>query len=597
MPTRELDVVADVPDLRDLLYQPRLDPLPPQVHPPGNLTILDQGQEGACTGFGLAAVVNLLLANQSRDQTVSPRMLYAMAQRFDEWPGEDYSGSSCRGAIRGWHYNGVCPASDWPYKPDQPGILTLARARAARAITPGAYYRVSPRVSDYHAALNETGVLFASARVHTGWNNPRNGVITPGGKATGGHAFAVVGYDDDGFWIQNSWGVDWGRAGLAHWAYADWRDSVMDAWVVQLARPTPDIFPGYAAEAMREKGSLAPQRTPTRLEIAGHFVHLDDGRFDDCGKYFSNIDDVRQTASVLETSVDYDHLLLYAHGGLNDVEASACRIRDMKEIYKANRIYPYHFMWDTGLFEELKDVIFGVRSRASQRVEGFSDFSDVLIEKFASKLGTLVWDEMKHDAQRPFDGRSADGTRTVRELVRAAGRNPHRIKVHLAGHSAGAIFMNRLIDAIPRIDKQMRVETLTLWAPADRHDAFAKRVIPRIGATKAVKNLRIAVLADDLERDDTVTPAYRKSLLYLVSRAFEGSNPGKILGMERYVDELPAALRKRVFVSKGVDDGKAVTASRTHGGFDNDPLSLNRLLEDILGKAPTRPFRKGDVSA
>ena len=77
--------------------------------------MLDQGKEGACTGFGLAAVVNLLLGRRQDDRKVSLRMLYEMAKKFDQWEGEDYSGSSCRGAIRGWHSMGVCSDEKAPY--------------------------------------------------------------------------------------------------------------------------------------------------------------------------------------------------------------------------------------------------------------------------------------------------------------------------------------------------------------------------------------------------------------------------------------------------------------------------------------------------
>ena len=46
---------------------------------------------------------------------VSPRMLYNMARRYDEWPGENYSGSSARGAMKGWHKHGVCSRKHWVY--------------------------------------------------------------------------------------------------------------------------------------------------------------------------------------------------------------------------------------------------------------------------------------------------------------------------------------------------------------------------------------------------------------------------------------------------------------------------------------------------
>ena len=64
--------------------------------------ILDQGTEGACTGFGLATVAQYLLRRRAvvpDPEPVSPRMFYEMAKRYDDWPGEDYDGSSARGAM------------------------------------------------------------------------------------------------------------------------------------------------------------------------------------------------------------------------------------------------------------------------------------------------------------------------------------------------------------------------------------------------------------------------------------------------------------------------------------------------------------------
>src|SRR5215469_6300144 len=56
----------------------------------------------------------------------------------------------------------------------------------------------------------------------------------PGRGNDRGHAFLLIGYDEIGFWILNSWGDTWGRAGFANLSYADWEANGMDAWVGQL---------------------------------------------------------------------------------------------------------------------------------------------------------------------------------------------------------------------------------------------------------------------------------------------------------------------------------------------------------------------------
>ena len=133
-----LSALPDVPDLRDWPFEPSLGKLNRFIRPPSGLIILDQEREGACTGFALAAIINLLNQRRGDKTRVSPRMLYEMAKRHDEWPGEGYAGSSCRGAIKGWYNMGVCRDSQWKYTENSPGELTVARAKDARKHTIGA---------------------------------------------------------------------------------------------------------------------------------------------------------------------------------------------------------------------------------------------------------------------------------------------------------------------------------------------------------------------------------------------------------------------------------------------------------------------------
>src|SRR5687767_1079597 len=95
---RTLDARPDTLDFRDTMYVPTLIEVPTEIplseYIGHEVPVLDQGSEGACTGFGLATVAHYLLKRRKTypDPTpVSPRMIYQMAKRYDEWPGEDYS--------------------------------------------------------------------------------------------------------------------------------------------------------------------------------------------------------------------------------------------------------------------------------------------------------------------------------------------------------------------------------------------------------------------------------------------------------------------------------------------------------------------------
>lgn len=226
---RTFDARPDRIDLRDRVYQPKLVSLPSRwphlesidQHLPAyaKSLVLDQGEEGACTGFGLAATINFLewKNNGYRMQelkTVSPRMLYHMARMYDEWPGEDYEGSSCRGAMKGWHRHGICTDKVWPYRNRNQEIAFVApkagweQDAAQRPL--GAYYRIEKgSISDLQSAILEVGAIYCSAEVHKGWflkKTRQPVVIPPDAKRLGGHAFALVGYTEDGFVVQNSWG-------------------------------------------------------------------------------------------------------------------------------------------------------------------------------------------------------------------------------------------------------------------------------------------------------------------------------------------------------------------------------------------------------
>jgi hypothetical protein len=215
--------------------------------------VLDQVGE-SCTGQAVAALINTVLAEPPPEQlpehgpprhpttNVSPYMLYAMARKYDEFPGQADVGSSLRGAFKGWYHHGVCSVDRWPYTVKRRNLDDPAFIRACMKTPLGAYYRVNvSRIDDMQSAISELNAIAVSAVVHEGWTAPeplQRGSETMfvirravNARALGGHAFALVGYNEVGFLVQNSWGKRWGQQGIAHWAYKEGSPSDDLAWL------------------------------------------------------------------------------------------------------------------------------------------------------------------------------------------------------------------------------------------------------------------------------------------------------------------------------------------------------------------------------
>jgi len=107
--------------------------------------------------------------------------------------------------------------------------------------------------------------------------------------------------------------------------------------------------------------------------------------------------------------------------------------------------------------------------------------------------------------------------------------------------------------------------------------------------------LALYCLRDELERDDNVALAYRKSLLYLITRALERERDKPVLGLQRDHKKVKTGPGLKVLISKGSKGGP--TTSTTHGGFDNDAHTLNDIMKRILSPGkPPHPFTKAELS-
>jgi len=107
-------------------------------------------------------------------------------------------------------------------------------------------------------------------------------------------------------------------------------------------------------------------------------------------------------------------------------------------------------------------------------------------------------------------------------------------------------------------------------------------------------HLTVYNLSDQRELDDTVGP-YSKSLLYLVSKAFEDGADPPILGMDIHPRSIPSHKKQTLLYTVGKD--LARTNARSHGGYGTDLTTLNDVLKTVLGRSykPSLAFRQEEL--
>ncbi|MBX3745490.1 MAG: C1 family peptidase [Verrucomicrobiae bacterium] len=633
-----LDARPDPVDFRDRLYEPTLVEVPSEWPLERYLSVwsgkggraaaqpvLDQGEEGACTGFGLAAVAHYLLRRRKvwPDPTpVSARMFYEMARRHDEWEGEDYSGSSARGAMKGWHKHGVCRESLWPYQASSAlGTLTPERAVDALRRPLGAYFRVPHRdLVAMHSALAEVGILYATATVHEGWSHVgRDGHIHPDPRETGGHAFVLVGYDAEGFWLQNSWGPSWGHLGFAHLTYDDWLAHGTDVWVARLGAPMVSARPARAGGTRLDHAGAALD--VRRAHLQRHTVALGtDGCLRPGGEVGNHEGDIRRLfgrrgdIESLTRSWSPKRILLYAHAGLVPEPDALQRLAEYLPALLEHQTYPLAYFWKSDLWSALASVL--KEALRQRRPDGALDTAkgfllerlDDTLELVARPGGRRIWEEVRETARLAAESATGGARLVLARLLEFIRRHPG-VEVHFLAHGAGSFLLGPVFREFCQAGHH--AASLQLWAPACSLDFFRAHYADSLSAG-AARRVALYTLKDDSERADHCAHLYHKSLLYLVANALEDRprRPGQpgtpLLGLETSLLEQAASLG---IDSDGVrrEDPPAVrlpwgpdawwirtpnnlppgdpfaSTARRHGDFDDDPATVRGTLARIVG--------------
>jgi hypothetical protein len=157
-------------------------------------TWLDQGTEGACVGHGWAH--EAAARPVPRQVTSADAMaIYRRARQLDQWPGEDYSGTS-----------------------------VIAGAKATKERGWLREYRWGFSLNDALTAISRHGPCVLGLDWWTGMFAPDlNGQVHVTGRLEGGHCILAVGVNVKRrtVTLHNSWGHGWGVGGRC---FISWDD-------------------------------------------------------------------------------------------------------------------------------------------------------------------------------------------------------------------------------------------------------------------------------------------------------------------------------------------------------------------------------------
>jgi C1A family cysteine protease len=239
--------VRDTPDVRDHLYAAAPVALPTSVDLRQYCsTIEDQGQLGSCTGNAIAGIIELMQRKQNpaKGRDVSRLFIYYEARMLSGTVNYD-SGAYIRDGIKVVNKKGAPLENLWPY---------LSSRLKTRPTTAAYYDALKRKATAYKRVADFAGVKtalrqgypvvigfdvyesFETQSVANTGMMPYPNINTE--QLLGGHAVALVGYDDNlnggRFICRNSWGPDWGDRGYFYMPYQVIQNTSMssDFWII-----------------------------------------------------------------------------------------------------------------------------------------------------------------------------------------------------------------------------------------------------------------------------------------------------------------------------------------------------------------------------
>jgi hypothetical protein len=193
-------------------------PVPPRflVATPG-LPPRNQKSRGTCAAFAAASIKEIHEYANNHDNILSgymsPEFIYYHR------PNKPARGMFGRDVFKILCTIGTVPESEYPYRRDELASLPSNELYDIAACYRIADYARVQTIAGLKKALLEIGPCFILLPVK---DRTRAEFWTGPGEAEEGHALAVVGYDESGFVLRNSWGPRWNGDGHVVFGYDDW---------------------------------------------------------------------------------------------------------------------------------------------------------------------------------------------------------------------------------------------------------------------------------------------------------------------------------------------------------------------------------------
>jgi len=237
----------DIPDNRDLYYRRTLSSkdLSKIINLRNDCPdVYNQGVLGSCTANALAFLFEYdeIIKNKNREFKPSRLFIYYNERKIENTIEYD-AGASIRDGIKIIHKIGVCDENLWEYDidkfKDKPPVLCYTQAKKYKSVK---YYKLKQNIYDLKACLQEGFPFIVGISIYESFeseNSATTGIIkipNNNEKLLGGHAVAVVGFDDNyGFLVRNSWGTEWGIEGhcFIPYEYICNKNLANDLWTIR----------------------------------------------------------------------------------------------------------------------------------------------------------------------------------------------------------------------------------------------------------------------------------------------------------------------------------------------------------------------------